>query len=486
MARRDLHLPLDRKAGGALFLQIARRIAEHVRQGRLRAGDPLPGTRELARTLGVHRNTVIAAYRELASEGWISTHAARGTYVSRELPEPRPRAFSRRTHAPARALERAPYALRAGPRPWLPFGETPGLALAGGRPDLTLVPSRALARAYRRTLQRRARSVLGYAEPRGHPRLRAAIADLLVRSRAVPATPEHVIVTRGGQMALALTARALLGPGDRVAVEALGYPPAWQAMREAGATLVPIEVDRAGLDVEAIARIAKQGRLRAVYCTPHHQCPTTVSLSAGRRMALLELARRHGFAILEDDYDHEFHYDGRPLLPLASADPHGHVVYLGTLSKVFAPGLRVGYVAAPLDVAARIAVHRSYLDLCGDPALECALAELFEEGEVQRHARRVRRVYRSRRDALVRSLRRHLGAVVRFEVPNGGISLWCRIDRSVPVERWAERCASAGVRFHTGRWFAFDGRTRPAVRLGFAPLAEPELERAVQIMAARL
>ncbi len=486
MGRRDLHLPIERDQGTALFLQIARRIADHVRHGRLRAAQPLPGTRDLARTLGVHRNTVIAAYRELAAEGWITTHAGRGTFVSSELPDPAPRPFAPRTRSSPPALARAAYPLRPGPAPWLPLGAVEGLALSGGKPDLALVPARALARAYRRTLQRRGRVVLGYADPRGHERLRTAIADMLVGLRAVPATPDHVVVTRGGQMALALVARAVLAPGDVVAVESLGYPPAWQAMRDAGATLVPIEVDRDGLVVDAIARLVRRRRLRAVYCTPHHQCPTTVSLSPGRRMALIELARRHRFAIIEDDYDHEFHYDGRPLLPLASADPDGQVIYVGTLSKVFAPGLRIGYVAAPLDVAERVAVCRSYLDLCGDPALEVALAELFEEGEVQRHMRRARRVYRSRRDALARALRLRLSGTLRFRIPSGGMSLWCTGTKRLDVERWAARCARAGVRFHTARWFAFDGQPRPALRLGFAPLAEPDMERAVEIMAAQL
>ena len=486
MTRRDLHLPLERDNKLALFLQIAHRIADHVRQGRLRAGEALPGTRRLAHLLGVHRNTVIAAYQELASEGWITTHPARGTLVTTELPDAKPRRFSRVEAAAPQKLDQAPYSLRPGPTPWYTVSSAPQLSFAGGRPDLTLVPVRSLARAYRRTLERQGSGVLGYGDPRGHVRLRTAIADMLVALRAVPATPDHVVVTRGGQMALVLVARALLTRGDLVAVESLGYPPAWRALRDAGATLVPVDVDGDGLDVDAIARLARRGRLRAVYCTPHHQCPTTVSLAVGRRMALLEMARRHGFAIIEDDYDHEFHYEGRPLFPLASADPQGHVIYLGTLSKVFAPGLRLGYVVAPGNVTERVAGHRSYLDLCGDPAMECALAELFEDGEVQRHARRVRRVYRSRRDALVRALRTHLGPAARFRIPAGGMSLWCTMAGRLDVDAWAARCERAGVRFLTGRWFAFDGKPRPAMRLGFASLSEAEIVRALKLAATAL
>jgi GntR family transcriptional regulator / MocR family aminotransferase len=485
MPRPQLHLPIDRDARLALFLQIARQIASHVRHGRLRAGDPLPGTRDLARTLGVHRNTVIAAYEELALEGWITTHAARGSFISQELPDHKPRRLA--STAPRSGTpERAPYRVRPGPTPWITSRPATPLSLAGGRPDLGLVPVQALARAYRRTLRRHGRAVLEYGDPRGHERLRMALAEMLVTLRAVPVTPNQIVVTHGGQMALGLVARALITRGDVVAVEALGYPPAWEVLRDAGATLAPIEVDDHGLDVDAVSRLARRGRLRAVYCTPHHQCPTTVSLSPGRRMALLELARRHRVAILEDDYDHEFHYDGRPLLPLASADPDGHVIYLGTLSKVFAPGLRLGYLVAPTEVVESVAARRSYWDLCGDPAIECALAELFEDGEVQRHVRRVRRVYQARRDALIRELQTHLAGSVRFKTPSGGISLWCTVAKRLNVEAWAARCERVGVRFGTGRRFAFDGQSRPAMRLGFASLSESQIKQAVSAMQAAL
>ncbi|HYM79862.1 MAG TPA: PLP-dependent aminotransferase family protein [Candidatus Limnocylindria bacterium] len=485
----DLVLPVERANGSALFLQIARGIAEHIRTGRLRPGDPIPGTRSLARTLGVHRNTVIAACRELTAEGWLTSHPARGTFVSRALPDPAPRPFTSvvRPLAPAAAPMRPPYPLRPAPPPWLTMNAPPGATmLIGGKPDLSLVPTTALARAYRRTLKRSGADVLGYGDPRGHERLRAAIASMLASTRGLPVTSEEVLITRGSQMAVFVIARTLFGPGDVIAIESLGYVPAWETLRSTGARLVPVPVDESGLQVDALERLMKRERVRAVYLTPHHQYPTTVTLSPGRRIELLELARRRRLAIIEDDYDHEFHFDGRPILPLASSDRTGRVVYLGTLSKVLAPGLRIGYVVAPAPVIKRMGEHRTFVDISGDHAMECAVAELFEDGEMQRHTRRARRIYMARRDALVTALRTHLAGVLSFEVPTGGMALWARAAKSVRVDAWAERCAAVGVRFQPGRQFAFDRRSVPCVRLGFAPVGELEIEGAVRKMASAL
>src|SRR6185436_19385596 len=230
-----------------------------------------------------------------------------------------------------------------------------------------------------------------------------------------------VLVTRGSQMALELIARCLLVPGDVVAVEDPGYRAAWQAFGGHGAQLLP--VDAGGLDVDALDALVRTTRVRAVYTTPHHQYPTTVTLSAGRRLALLELARTRGIAVVEDDYTHEFHYDGRPVLPLASSDPAGSVIYVGTLAKILAPGLRLGYMVAPPDLLARAAAERFSLDIQGDHVLEQAIAELFDDGEVQRHARRARRLYEARRDFMVARLRKRLGSALTVDPPSGGIAL---------------------------------------------------------------
>jgi GntR family transcriptional regulator/MocR family aminotransferase len=271
-----------------------------------------------------------------------------------------------------------------------------------------------------------------------------------------------------------------------VVVEAFGYRPAWRALQLAGAKLASAPVDGRGIDVEAVERIVRAGRVRAIYLTPHHQYPTTAVLAPGRRMALLELARSRRIALLEDDYDHEFHYDGRPVLPMASADTAGVVVYVGSLSKILAPGVRVGYVVASRPFVDALAALRAHVDRQGDQAVEHAVAELMEDGEVQRHARRARAAYAERRDALAEALQRSLGDVVSFARPPGGTALWARVDARVDVERWAARARRAGVDFQTGRTFTFDGRSRPMARFGFACLEPDELRRAVSLLRAAL
>jgi GntR family transcriptional regulator/MocR family aminotransferase len=478
----DFAVPLDSAAAQPLYVQLARGISDAVRAGRLRPRDLLPGTRELAARLEVHRNTVIAAYRELQSEGWIETERARGTFVADALPEPSPARFAPASRAWG---ERAGFDLPTAREPYVvPPRRRGEISLQGGVPDTRLVPRAALGRALRRALRQGPVSLLDYGDPMGLPRLRHAIAKMLASRRGLLTGPEHVLITHGSQMALDLVARTLVSPGDRVAVEALGYSPGWEAFRRAGAVLVPVSVDAQGLDVDALRRLARNTPFRAVYLTPHHHFPTTVTLSPGRRMALLAWARTDRVALVEDDYDHEFHYDGRPILPLASADPAGVVVYIGTLSKLLAPGLRLGFVAAPTGLIGRLATERVFVDRHGASVVESAVADFIEEGELQRHARKVRRVYQNRRDVLVDALRRDIGEGLSFEVPGGGLALWARVAHGTDADGWATRAADRGVLLYSGRRYAFDRRTVPYLRLGFAAETERELREAVRRLAS--
>ena len=480
----NTHLPL--------YLHISRAISDAITSGRLAPGSRLPGSRTLSQALNVHRNTVLRAFQELLAEGWLETARAKATFVSSKLPE----AGAEGTRLQARQRARDVATARGGrdsnlhlppgpplaPPPYLP--PRPGVyQLFGGLGDLRLLPAAALARAYQRVL-RRPQSALTYADPGGNPQLRAELAEMLRRTRGLAVTADDVLVTRGSQMALSLAARSLLVAGDKVAVEQWGYPPAWQALRAHGARLLPVPVDDQGINLPRLQalceRAADTGKpIKALYLTPHHQYPTTVSLSPGRRLALMNLAAEHRFVILEDDYDHEFHYDGQPLLPLASAGFETEVVYLGTLSKVMAPGLRIGYLVASPPIVQRAIAHRFYFDRQGDVVGEAAIAELLEDGELQRHVRRARRHYQERRDRCVELLRGTFGDDLTFSVPCGGMALWLSVVGGPTVTDWHAESFKLGVEFQPGAPFSLRRASDTVLRLGYAALTPSELEVAV-------
>jgi len=482
MRRWDLGVTLDAAREQPLFLQLAVAVADEIRSGRLKPGDPLPGTRELAAQLGVNRNTIVAGYGELAAEGLVSTRVGGGTFVS----------------APARLDGTLPTAIESRDMPTYPIARplpmmparsaapSGALNLALGSPDPRLFPSLALARAFRRTIGPRSRALLGQSDACGHARLRGELAAMLSRSRGLAVTPQNLMVTRSIEQAIDLVARTLLAPGDVVAVEAFGYPPAWNVLRLAGAQLVPLPLDADGLDVRALEALLAERHVRAVFLTPHHQFPTGSVMPARRRARLAELALRHRFAIIEDDYDHEFHYAGKPVLPIAAGEGRGNVVYVGSLANLLAPGISTGFVVAPAPVFERLRSLREASDARGDVAMECAIAELFEDGELLRHVRRLRRTFAARRDVLAAALSHHLGGALRFRVPDGGMALWARVDDGIDALGWQRAGEREGVIFHNGLIYDFEQRAQPFVRLSFCYLDETEIGEAVRRMARAL
>ena len=457
----------------ALYLRLARAVAVDIRAGRLRAGERLPGARPMAERLGVHRHTVAAAWRELASEGWVVTTPRGGARVARVRPLP--------DVAPAAGEAAFPVHAPSLGRP--PELDAPGrLVLHGGRPDLRLLPLAALGRAWRRAVARHGRALVDYGDGRGHPVLREALAHWLRERRGLTTVPANLLVTRGAQQALHLAARVCLRPGQRIAVEEHGYAPAWATFALAGLECVPVPVDGEGMRVDRLDGLGVSG----VYVTPHHQYPTMVSLAPARRAALLGWAAAARVPVLEDDYDHEFHFRGRPRLPLAHADRAGVVVYVGTLSKALAPGLRLGFVsAAPAVVDAMLAV-RVALDRQGDAVTERAVAELLLDGELDRHLARMRGVYERRGRLLAALVREELG--VPQGEPEGGLSLWVPYPRPAALRRG---CEARGVSFRIGADSAFaaafpatggEAVDPPFLRLGFANLDEAELTRAMRIV----
>jgi GntR family transcriptional regulator/MocR family aminotransferase len=477
------HLELSLPDSDApLFLRIARAVADAIRSGRVSPGGKLPGTRTLARALGVHRNTVTAAYAELLQEGWIEARRGSGTTVSRHLPliEHQPR-------SPAQVTGTG-FDLQPGTRPFADEPLEPGLLKWDfGLPDVRLAPVKPLLRELRRTIVTGGEGVLQYLRygARRLSNLQRELAHMLNSLRGCQVVPEQIVLTQGSQMGLYLTARALLRPGDVVAVEDPSYPIARSTFEYVGARVAPIPVDDEGLRVDALQQLVTTTPVRAVYVTPHHQFPTTVVLSAARRLALSRLCSHHRIALIEDDFDHDFHYEGRPLLPLLSTEVSPNVIYLGSLSKLLAPGLRVGYLVARPEVAAVIAGLRQLVDIQGSELLHAPIAALLEDGELQRHLNRARLVFKARRDFLMSTLERRLGHVLDWQTPAGGLAVWVRC-RGVDVEQWRAAARQRGLLVRTGGLFFFDGRPRPFLRLGFARLSERELDQATELLARSL
>jgi GntR family transcriptional regulator/MocR family aminotransferase len=468
--RFDLALAGDRAV--PMRIRIGRAIVREIQRGRLAPGSMLPGSRTLCAQLKVNRKVVVAAIADLASQGWLEPLPARGTRVAVDLPSfPVADVESPRRSAGA-VLERG--------RSWL--------AVSDGIPDSRIAPIDELARAGRRALLALRRSALGYGDPAGDPALREILAGFVNQARGLSSTADEVVITRGSQGALSLFALAMLRPGDAVAVESPGYSPAWRAFESlAGARVVHVPVDAHGLCTDALEAQAERlrGRLKAVYVTPHHQYPTTVAMSPERRMHLGRLAERRDFFIIEDDYDYEYHFEGSPLLPLSAApDLSRRCIYVASLSKLIAPAVRLGYVIADPSVVARLRQARDTLDRQGDVILERSLAELFEDGVVQRHARRARRIYGERRRHLIEELRSSPALRDRFDCTpsSGGLALWVRLRRGA-VESLVDDARAAGVILTPGSSHLPSGRLA-AFRFGFAAHTLEELTRLCRVLEA--
>ncbi|HJW72843.1 MAG TPA: PLP-dependent aminotransferase family protein [Geothrix sp.] len=465
---------LDPQGREPIYLQIAHALMRQIHRGALKPGDSLPGYRVLGAQLGVGRNTVMAAYHELQAEGWVVSTQGEGSVVAAQPPTRLP-GGAPETDVPD-ASKAMGFDLSPGEDPAVAQSASGLLKVASGLPDPRLLPGAELARAYRRALVLNRQQNLMLEDPQGHPMLRESLARMLRSSRGIPATSENILVTRGSQMALFLVGQALLTQGAAVAVEALGHPGAWEAFTRAGARCLPVPLDEEGLRVAALEQLAHSERLRAVFVTPLRQYPTLVQLSVERRERLMALAAAHRFAVIENDQDSEFLFEGRARAPLAAEDPAGVVIHVGTLSKIFSPNVRLGFVHGPAPLIARMRALRQALDRQGDMVLERAFAELLDDGAVHRHLNRMQQIYRTRRDVLCRALAKALGETLSFQVPEGGLALWAKVKEGVDVDRWAARALEHGVAFQPGRRFAFDGGPVQALRLGFSNYPEADLE----------
>lgn len=470
----DFHVSLDGHRGD-LAARIYRQLLDAVLDGRLRPGERLPPTRELARRLDVSRNTVAAAYERLTAEGFVVGHVGAGTFVGTEpLVHPRSRNAPGGSGLRPRRLWRS---LALQPT----ASDAPAYDFRVGTPDVRIFPLETWRRLIARELRTTTVRAAGYEDPAGHAGLRAAIARHVGVSRSVRAGADDVLVTQGAQQALDLVGRVLIEPGDCVAVEEPGYPPARWLFRSLGARVVGVPVDDQGLDVAAIPAAA-----RLVYVTPSHQFPLGTPMSLTRRAALLAWARRHGAVLIEDDYDSEFRFEDRPLEPLQSLDHRGHVIYVGSFSKTMLPALRLGFLVAPASLQPALRCAKQLTDWHGDPFSQAAMARFIDEGLLARHLRKAAREYAARHERILSALRRDLADWL-VPVPSAaGLHLCARLAPWVTadLERVQDRAYEAGVAVELLAGYCGESPGQPGMVIGYGTISQDRVGEGLRRLAA--
>jgi GntR family transcriptional regulator/MocR family aminotransferase len=334
-----------------VYLQVANAVIQNIHQGKFRKGLRLPGSRQMAELLQINRMTAVAAYQELDSQGWVETLPKKGTFVKVDPPLLSQKGQGDRSKV-FQLPENSGFSYDAK---WIVPIDMPGdfpptgkLVLNPGFPDIRLAPIEDLVRSIRRlSRQPFHKKYLTYGGAQGTLYLRETLAAFLCDTRGLSITPENILITRGTQMGIYLTATILIKPGEEVIVGTPGYVGANRTFLQAGARINYVPVDGTGIDTDLVEKLCQKKSIRMLYVIPHHHHPTTVTLTPERRIRLLELAARYEFAIIEDDYDYDFHYAGKPMMPMASHDRNGNVIYIGALSKSLAPAIRVGFIVAP-------------------------------------------------------------------------------------------------------------------------------------------
>ncbi|HEV8197648.1 MAG TPA: PLP-dependent aminotransferase family protein [Gemmatimonadales bacterium] len=480
----ELLITLDSKAAEPLHRQLYRGIREAILTGRLPAGVRVPSTRRLAEDLGVSRSTVLLVFDQLVAEGYIVGAVGSGSYVARLIPDHLLQA-RRETAAPP---PREPVAPRIAPRNRelrqflrVPSGLYPG-AFYTGVPPVDEFPwslwSRLAARSYRRI----PRNQLYHGSAAGYLPLREAIVAQLAASRGVRCSPDQVIVVSSAQEALELVCRVLVSPGDAVWFEDPGYNGSRAALTIAGARIVPVPTDREGMIVER--GIAIEPRAGLALVTPSHQYPSGVTLSLERRLALLQWANQTGAWIVEDDYDSEYRYAGRPLTALQGLDSAGRVLYIGTFNKTLFPALRLGYVVAPEPLIEWLLPMRRIGGQHASPLDQMTLADFMAEGHYARHLRRLRVVCKERRDTLLAAVTREFPTLLEIADAETGLHTVGWLPPGVSDRQISAAAREQGVDTVALSTLYIGPVPRPGLLLGYGGLTPPAIDDGMRRLAA--
>lgn len=480
-----------------LYRQLEDQLREAILEGRLKPNARLPSTRQLAADLKIARNTAINAYNQLIIEGYLVTASGSGTRVALDLPEqllqvPGGSALSERTAAgrlPGRRKPEAP-AIRlsslarkmSGFTQWIENDpDRPSVPFRPHSPASDSFPRDLWAQITMRHLRQASRGLLERGDPRGYAPLREVVADYLGSARAVACAPSEIFISAGTQQAIELIAKLLIEPGDTVCMEDPGYTPARLLFELAGASVVAIPVDEDGLDVAELERTVTSAKL--VYVTPGSQFPLGMTLPLARRLALIDWAERAGAIILEDDYNGEYRYAGRPLPALYGLAPRGRVLYAGSFSKLLFPSLRMGYLVLPDRLVENFAAARWLVDRHSPPLEQAVLADFIDQGHFARHVRRMRTLYAERQAALLQAANRHLTGILEVPAAESGLHLIGRLKENICEKTLLDAARRKRIDLVPTSTFSVRKSARPSVILGYAPFNAKEMNRAAKTLA---
>jgi GntR family transcriptional regulator/MocR family aminotransferase len=480
-----LNISLDSGSAVPAYQQLYRELRLIILEGRIAPGTRLPSTRALGDTLGISRNTVMAAYDQLIAEGYLVGQTGSGTFVSDDLPDELLNVSNdvdvdslpvRTTHR----LSRRGDILAATPVS-TPIHPNKPRAFKTGMPDVEFFPFKTWAQIAAKVWRNPPRELLEYPNPAGYGPLRAIIADYLRTARGVRCTEEQVIVVSGSQQALHLASRVLLNEGDSALIEDPGYLGARGAFLGAGVNLVPVRVDDKGLDIAAGEASSSGARL--VYVTPSRQYPLGVTMSLARRLELLEWAKQNDALIIEDDYDSEYRYSGMPLSAMQGLDSDGRVIYVGTFSKVMFPSIRLGYMVVPPDLVKAFVSARALLDRGSASVEQAVMAEFIAQGHFGRHIRRMRALYAKRQAILVNAINEKLGHAIELSADDAGMHLVGWLPNGVDVAELSRLIASENVDAQPLSAFAINPMTRGGLLFGYTGVNEREIVEGVDSIA---
>ncbi|HZO53979.1 MAG TPA: PLP-dependent aminotransferase family protein [Bryobacteraceae bacterium] len=452
-------------------IELYEELRKGIRSGLLASGSALPPTRVLAAEYGLSRGTVVAVYEQLRAEGYVRSHGGAGTFVNVWLPEDLLEAGTRGGSLPPAA--KIPAKARPAARPF-----------RSQEPAMDEFPMKIWAALAGRRLRRGERELMEPGDPGGYGPLREAVRQYIGSSRGVYCQTSQVVIVSGIQQALDLCARLLLRPGDEAWVEDPGYPSAARAFARAGATVRGVPVDSLGVRIEEAVRLCPSAKL--AYVTPAHQFPLGPTMPAARRLDLLRWARESGARIIEDDYDSEFRYEGRPVPAMQGLDRQGLVVYMGTFNKVLFPGLRLAYVVLPESLTEIFLRLRTECDLYAPVFSQMVLTDFIAEGHFMRHLRRLREIYARRLEALEQACARHLQGLVRLPKVQAGLHTPAYVQGRWTSETAEKACFDVGLECYGLHRFAVEHKAPEGFLLGFGAFTERRLATAVQKLAAVL